>query len=43
MDMKVEVLLSCMNQNDFSIVRKCNVRTDALVIAQHTPNAYDEV
>ena len=43
MDMKEEVLLSCMNQNDFSIVRKCNVRTDALVINQHTTNAYDEV
>lgn len=32
--MKIEVLLSTMHQKDFSILKKCNIRTDAVVINQ---------
>lgn len=32
--MKVEVLISCMYQNDFSIIQRSNVQTDALIINQ---------
>ena len=39
----MEVLLSCMNQTDFSLVDKCRIRTDAVIINQHTNNSYAEI
>ena len=32
--MKLEVLISCMRQDDLSIIRRSNVLTDVLVINQ---------
>lgn len=40
MDLKVEVLLSCMNQEDFSLVDRCKIRTDAVIVNQHNNNSY---
>lgn len=39
--MKVEVLLSCMNQEDFSIVEKANIRTDAIIVNQCNCNCIE--
>ena len=39
----MEVLLSCMNQTDISLVDKCRSRTDAVIINQHTNNSYAEI
>ncbi len=36
--MKIDVLLSTMYQNDFSIVEKCNIQSDAIVINQCDKN-----
>lgn len=38
--LKIEVLLSTMNQNDIKIVEKCNIKTDAVVINQCDINDY---
>ena len=32
--MNVEVLLSTMNNDDFKIVKKCNIHSDVLIINQ---------
>lgn len=32
--MKVQVLVACMNQSDFSIVKRSNIQTDAVVVNQ---------
>lgn len=40
--MKIEVLLSCMNQKDFSIVEKMNLTTDILIVNQCNENKYEE-
>ena len=34
--MKLEVLISCMRQDDLSIIHRSNVSTDVLVINQVT-------
>lgn len=39
---KIEILLSCMNQNDFSIVDKMNITTDILIVNQCDFNNYQE-
>lgn len=41
--MKLEVLISCMNQNDFSIIERSKVTTDALIINQTSANSYEEL
>lgn len=40
--MKIEVLLSCMNQKDFSITEKMNLTTDILIVNQCDENKYEE-
>lgn len=40
--MKIEVLLSCMNQKDFSIIEKMNLTTDILIVNQCDENKYEE-
>lgn len=40
--MKIEVLLSCMNQKDFSITEKMNLTTDILIVNQCNENKYEE-
>ena len=42
MNMRLEVLLSCMNQEGLSIIEKCKIKSDVLVINQHSYNAYIE-
>lgn len=32
--MSVEILISCMYQNDFSIVKKSNIQSDAIIVNQ---------
>lgn len=41
-NMKIEVLLSCMNQKDFSITEKMNLTTDILIVNQCNENKYEE-
>lgn len=40
--MKIEVLLSCMYQKDFSITEKMNLTTDILIVNQCDENKYEE-
>lgn len=40
---KIQVLLSCMNVKDFSIIERCNVQTDAIVINQCDQDYVKEV
>lgn len=40
--MKLEVLMSCMNQNNFDLTENMNLTTDILVINQTNENRYDE-
>lgn len=40
--MKLEVLVSTMNQVDFTIVEKMNIKTDAIIVNQCDINGYDE-
>lgn len=40
--MKIEVLLSCMNQKDFSITEKMNLTTDILIVNQCNRDKYEE-
>ena len=40
--MKIEVLLSCMNQKDFSIIDGMNITTDVLIVNQCDENKYEE-
>lgn len=40
--MKIEVLLSCMNQKDFSVTEKMNLTTDILIVNQTKKNGYVE-
>lgn len=40
--MKVEVLLSCMHQTDFSITNRMNLTTDILIVNQCDENKYEE-
>lgn len=40
--MRLEVLISCMHQQDASIVSRTNVQSDVLVINQCDKDAYDE-
>lgn len=40
--MKLEVLISCMNQKDFSILDKINVHSDILIVNQCNENSYKE-
>ena len=40
--MKIEILLSCMNQKDFSITEKMNLTTDILIVNQCNENKYEE-
>jgi len=36
--MKVEVLIACMYQTDFSIIEKTNIQSDVLIINQCDTN-----
>ena len=36
--MSVEILMSCMYQEDFSIVKKSNIQSDAIIINQTNVN-----
>lgn len=40
--MKLEVLMSCMNQSNFTLTEKMNLTTDILIINQTNENRYDE-
>lgn len=40
--MKLEVLMSCMNQNNFNLTENMNLTTDILIINQTNENKYDE-
>ena len=40
--MKLEVLLSCMNQTDWSLLDQLNCKTDILIISQGQSNSYAE-
>ena len=40
--MKLEVLMSCMNQNNFDLTKNMNLTTDILIINQTTENKYEE-
>lgn len=40
--MKLEVLMSCMNQKDFSILDKANIHSDVLIVNQCDKNEYKE-
>lgn len=40
--MKIEVLISCMYQSDFSIISNSNIQTDAIVINQCNENKIEE-
>lgn len=40
--MKLEVLMSCMNQNNFDLTEKMNLTTDILMINQTNQNKYEE-
>ena len=40
--MKLEVLMSCMNQNNFDLTEKMNLTTDILIINQTNENSYNE-
>ncbi len=41
--MEIEILLSCMNQKDLSIVEKNNIKTKATIINQCDKDDYSEV
>lgn len=41
--MKLQVLISTMNQTDFSILKKMNIQSDAIVVNQCKINKFDEV
>lgn len=41
--MKVEVLVSTMNQTDFSLIKKMNIKTDALIINQCDKEEKNEI
>lgn len=40
--MKLQVLMSCMNQNNFDLTENMNLTTDILIINQTNENRYDE-
>lgn len=40
--MKIEVLVSTMNQTDLSLIKKMNLQTDAIIINQSDKNGYIE-
>lgn len=40
--MKLEVLLSCMNEKNFDIIDRSNIKTDVLVVNQCNLNGYQE-
>lgn len=40
--MKLEVLMSCMNQNNFDLTKNMNLTTDILIVNQTNKNRYDE-
>lgn len=40
---KVQVLLSCMNKIDFSIVERSNIQTDAIIVNQCDKNCVEEI
>ena len=40
--MKLEVLMSCMNQNNFSLTDNMNLTTDILIVNQTDKNGYNE-
>ncbi len=40
--MGLEVLVSCMNQDDYSIINKLNIKTDVVIINQNSKNSYIE-
>ena len=39
--MKVQILVSTMNQNDYSLLDKLNIQTDAVIVNQHNHYSYD--
>lgn len=41
--MKIEVLLSTMHQKDWSIIEKCNIRSNAIIINQCNENKTEEI
>ncbi len=40
--MRLEVLISCMHENDFSIVKRTNIQTDAVVVNQCDKDLVEE-
>lgn len=41
-NMKIQVLLSAMHQTDFSLIKKMNLKSDAIIINQCSRHEYDE-
>lgn len=40
---KLEVLMSCMNQNNFDLTKNMNLTTDILILNQTNENRYEEI
>ena len=40
--MKLEVLMSCMNQSNFDLTEKMNLTTDILIVNQTNKNKYEK-
>ena len=43
MELKLEVLMSCMNENDFSIAYRTKIDSDLLIVNQCDVEGYDEI
>lgn len=41
--LELEVLVSCMNQKDYSLVKKLNLQTDGVIVNQTDKNSYTEI
>ena len=41
--MKLQVLVSCMHQQDYSLLEKMNIQTDAIIINQCDINKFEDI
>ena len=42
-NMKLQVLVSCMHQQDYSLLEKMNIQTDAIIINQCDINKFENI
>ena len=42
-NMKLQVLVSCMHQQDYSLLEKMNIQTDAIIINQCDINKFEDI